>query len=102
MALGVLAAVLSASRTGFVIVLLLSGWGLSDLPRRARVLLVTAPVVYSLSWLGMAPWAELTQHAFSGPHHLAEANVGGLRVAIWRDTFTHCPAALGQCGLWLV
>ena len=88
--LGVFAVVLTASRTGLVSVLLLAGWGLLDrrLSRTARVLLVAAPVAYALSWVGMAQWAELTQHTFGGAQRLAEADVGGSRVAIWRDTLT--------------
>ena len=88
--LGVFAVVLTASRTGLVSVLLLAGWGLLDrrLSRPARALLVAAPVAYALSWVGMAQWAELTQHTFGGAQRLAEANVGGSRVAIWRDTLT--------------
>ena len=90
LALGVFAVVLTASRTGLVSVLLLAGWGLLDgrLSRTARLLLVAAPVVYALSWLGMAQWAELTQHTFGGAQRLAEADVGGSRLAIWRDALT--------------
>lgn len=90
LALGVFAVVLTASRTGLVSVLLLAGWGLLDrrLSRPARFLLGAAPLVYALSWLGMAQWAELTQHTFGGAQRLAEASVGGSRTAIWRDTLT--------------
>lgn len=90
LALGVFAVVLTASRTGLVSVLLLAGWGLLDrrLSRSGRVLLVAAPLVYALSWVAMAQWAELTQHAFGGAQRLAEADVGGSRVAVWRDTLT--------------
>ena len=90
LALGVFAVVLTASRTGLVSVLLLACWGLLDrrLSRSARVLLIAAPLVYALSWVGMAQWAALTQHTFGGAQRLAEADVGGSRVAIWRDTLT--------------
>ena len=90
LALGVFAVVLTASRTGLVSVLLLACWGLLDrrLSRSARVLLVATPLVYALSWLGMAQWAALAQQAFGGAQRLAEADVGGSRVAIWRDTLT--------------
>ena len=90
LALGVFAVVLTASRTGLVSVLLLAGWGLADrrLSRTARLLLLAAPLVYAASWLGMAQWATLTQHAFGGAQRLAEADVGGSRVAIWRDALT--------------
>ncbi len=88
LALGVFAVVLTASRTGLVSVLLLACWGLLDrrLSRSARVLLLAAPLAYALSWVGMAQWAALTQHTFGGAQRLAEADVGGSRVAIWRDT----------------
>jgi O-antigen ligase len=90
LALGVFAVVLTASRTGLVSVLLLACWGLLDrrLSRTARLLLLAAPLVYALSWLAMAQWAALTQHTFGGAQRLAEADVGGSRVAIWRDTLT--------------
>jgi len=90
LALGVFAVVLTASRTGLVSVLLLAGWGLLDrrLSRTGRLLLLAAPLVYAASWLGMAQWAALTQHAFGGAQRLAEADVSGSRVAIWRDTLT--------------
>ena len=90
LALGVFAVVLTASRTGLVSVLLLAGWGLLDrrLSRTGRLLLLAAPLVYAASWLGMAQWATLTQHAFGGAQRLAEADVSGSRVAIWRDTLT--------------
>ncbi|KPF47951.1 polymerase [beta proteobacterium AAP51] len=90
LALGVFAVVLTASRTGLVSVLLLAAWGLLDrrLSRAARLLLVAAPIAYALSWVGMAQWAELTQATFGGAQRLAEADVGGSRVAIWRDTLT--------------
>ena len=90
LALGVFAVVLTASRTGLVSVLLLAGWGLADrrLSCTARLLLLAAPLVYAASWLGMAQWATLTQHAFGGAQRLAEADVGGSRVAIWRDALT--------------
>ena len=90
LALGVFAVVLSASRTGLVSVLMLALWGLLDkrLSRPARALLLAAPLVYLLSWLAMAQWAMLTQHAFGGSERLAESDISSSRFAIWRDTLT--------------
>ena len=87
-ALGVLAVVLTASRTGLVSVLLLALWGLADrkLSRPARALLIAAPLVYLVSWLGMAEWAKLTQAAFGGSERLAESDISSSRFGIWRDT----------------
>jgi O-antigen ligase len=87
-AAGVFAVVLTASRTGVVSVLLLALWGLLDrrLSRPARWLLVAAPLVYLLSWLAMAQWAALSQHAFGGSERLAETDISSSRFAIWRDT----------------
>jgi hypothetical protein len=85
---GVFAVVLTASRTGLVSVLLLALWGLADrkLSRPARWLLWAAPVMYLLSWLLMAQWAALSQHAFGGSERLAETDISSSRFAIWRDT----------------
>ncbi len=90
LALGVFAVVLSASRTGLLSVLMLALWGLLDrrLSRTARALLLAAPLVFLLSWLGMALWATLTQHAFGGSQRLAESDISSSRFAIWRDTLT--------------
>ncbi len=90
LALGVFAVVLTASRTGLVSVLLLALWGLADrrLSRDGRRLLVAAPVVYALSWLAMAQWAAMSQHAFGGSERLAETDISSSRFAIWRDTLS--------------
>jgi O-antigen ligase len=84
----VFAVVLTASRTGLLSVLLLALWGVADrrLSRSARLLLVAAPLVYLLSWLGMAQWAALSQHSFGGEQRLAESDISSSRFAIWRDT----------------
>ncbi len=87
-AAGVFAVVLTASRTGLVSVLLLALWGAVDrrLSRPARWLLLAAPLVYLVSWLGMAEWAKVTQAAFGGSERLAETDISSSRFAIWRDT----------------
>ncbi|MBA4175849.1 MAG: polymerase [Leptothrix sp. (in: Bacteria)] len=88
LAAAVFAVVLTASRTGVVSVLVLALWGLLDrrLSRPARLLLLATPLAYLLSWLAMAQWAALTQHAFGGAQRLAESDISSSRVAIWRDT----------------
>ncbi len=90
LAAAIFAVVLTASRTGLVSVLVLALWGLLDrrLSRPARVLLLAAPLAYLLSWLAMAQWAALTQHTFGGAQRLAESDISGSRVGIWRDTLT--------------
>ena len=80
--------VLSASRTGLVSVGILALWGLLDrrLTRPTRGLLLAAPVVYALSWLALAGWAEISHHVFGGAARLAETDVSGSRFGIWADT----------------
>jgi len=80
--------VLTASRTGLVSVGLLALWGLADrrLDRRLRVLLVSAPVVYAITWKAMAWWAEALHHTFGGAARLAETDVSGSRFGIWANT----------------
>ena len=88
MAAFVFAVVLTASRTGLVSVLLLAVWGLLDrrLSRGARGLLMAAPLVYALSWWGMAQWAALAEHDFGGTARLAESDISGSRFGIWKNT----------------
>ena len=85
----VLAVVLTASRTGLVSVLLLALWGLADrrLSRPARVLLIAAPLLYALSWWGMAQWAAAAEHSFGGTARLAESDISGSRFGIWKNTW---------------
>ena len=80
--------VLTASRTGLVSVLLLAVWGAADrrLSRPVRGLLISAPLIYALAWLGMAQWAALSAHSFGGTQRLAETDISSSRFAIWRDT----------------
>jgi O-antigen ligase len=84
----VFALVLTASRTGLLSVLLLALWGAVDrrLARPARLLLLAAPLVYALSWLGLAQWAAASQHAFGGSARLAESDISGSRFGIWANT----------------
>ncbi len=84
----VFAVVLTASRTGTLSVLLLAVWGLVDrrMSRPTRALLLAAPVLYGVAWLGMAEWAQLTQATFGGTARLAEADLSGSRFGIWRNS----------------
>ncbi|MBG6079902.1 O-antigen ligase [Rubrivivax gelatinosus] len=84
----IFAVVLTASRTGFVGVLLLALWGVLDrrLARSTRLLLLAAPLVYLVGWLAMAEWARLSQHVFGGEARLAENDLSSSRVRIWLNT----------------
>ncbi len=84
----VFAVVLTASRTGLVSVLLLALWGAADrrLARPTRWLLLAAPLVYAMCWLGMAQWAAALQHTFGGAARLAESDISSSRFAIWANT----------------
>ena len=88
MAAFVFAVVLTASRTGLVSVLLLGLWGLLDrrLNRPTRILLLCTPLIYALSWWGMAQWAALADHRFGGAERLAETDISGSRFGIWKNT----------------
>jgi hypothetical protein len=83
-----LAVVLTASRTGLLSVLLLALWGAIDrrLPRRARLLLLAAPLLYALAWGGMSWWGARAEHAFGGAQRLAETDISGSRFGIWANT----------------
>ena len=85
----VFAVVLTASRTGLVSVLLLGLWGLLDrrLSRSARQLMISTPLIYALSWWGMAQWAALADHSFGGTARLAESDISGSRFGIWKNTW---------------
>lgn len=85
----VFAIVLTASRTGLVSTGLLALWGLLDrrLSKPARLLLLAAPLLYGVAWLGMAQWAELTQATFGGAARLhSEGDISSSRFAIWSNT----------------
>ncbi len=84
----VFAVVLTASRTGLVSVVLLALWGLVDrrASRATRWMLLTAPLVYALSWWLMAQWATATARPFGGAARLAETDISSSRFAIWANT----------------
>jgi O-antigen ligase len=80
--------VLSGSRTGLLGTLLLALWGLADrrLSRRARAMLLLAPVFTVLAWGALAGWAHATGHAFGGEGRLsAGGDLSSSRFAIWRN-----------------
>jgi hypothetical protein len=80
--------VLTASRTGLLSVLLLALWGVLDrrLSRPGRWLLWAAPLIYALSWVALAQWAEVSSHAFGGSQRLAEGDISSSRFGIWANT----------------
>lgn len=82
------AVVLTASRTGVLGVGLLALWGLFDrrLSRPTRLMLLAAPLLYLLAWLGLSAWAASSRHAFGGETRLAEADLSGSRFGIWANT----------------
>jgi len=84
----VFAVVLTASRTGLLSVLLLALWGGVDrrLAGPTRAMLLAAPLVYAVCWLGLAQWAAASQHAFGGSARLAETDISGSRFGIWANT----------------
>ena len=80
--------VLTGSRTGMLGVLMLAAWGGLDkkLARPARIVLLVAPLAYALLWLGLAAWAQHTQHAFGGDSQLTKGDISSSRFAIWSNT----------------
>ena len=83
--------VLSASRTGALGMLTLAGWGVLDrrLSRRARIVLMLAPVLYALMWGAMSLWAEHNHQVFAGQARLAaDGNISSNRFAIWSNALS--------------
>jgi len=82
------AVVLTASRTGVLGVGLLALWGLLDrrLSLPVRRMLMAAPLLYLLAWLGFSGWAAASHHAFGGETRLAEADLSSSRFGIWANT----------------
>src|ERR1019366_7263850 len=83
--------VLSASRTGAFGMLTLAAWGLLDrrLSRRARGLLILAPIVYGACWWGMTVWANDSHHLFGGQTRFGgSGDISSSRFAIWSNTLT--------------
>jgi O-antigen ligase len=80
--------VLTASRTGWVSMFVLTLWALADrgLRRPTRLLVGSAPLVYALGYGLMAWWASAGEQAFGGTARLAESDVSGSRFSIWANT----------------
>jgi O-antigen ligase len=83
--------VLSASRTGALGMLTLAAWGLLDrrLSRRARALLIVAPIVYGACWWGMTVWASTSHHVFGGQTRFGgSGDISSSRFGIWSNTLS--------------
>jgi O-antigen ligase len=83
--------VLSASRTGTLGVLVLALWGVLDRqrPRAVRIMLLLAPVVYALCWLGLTAWAQESHQAFGATARLtADGDISSSRFGIWSNTLS--------------
>src|SRR6218665_2075233 len=80
----IFAVVLSASRTGIIGVLVLAIWGGLDrrLSRSGRIVLLSTPVMFALSWALMWGWAHAGGHAFGAESRLAEGAGSPSRLAI--------------------
>lgn len=89
--------VLSASRTGFVGIVMLAIWGLVDrrLSRSARLSLLATPVMLGFSWWLMSMWSA-EGHAFGAASRLSEGAGSPSRLAILRDAW-----ALTMAHPWL-
>jgi O-antigen ligase len=87
-ALFVFAVELSASRTGMVGVGVIAAWGLLDrrLSGQTRLMLLSAPLIYGIGWIGMTRWAAAGQHVFGAAARLGESDVSGSRFGIWSNT----------------
>jgi len=81
--------VLSASRTGYIGIVMLAMWGLVDrrLSGTARLSLLATPLMLGASWWLMSQWSAESGHAFRGASRLAEGAGSPSRVAILRDAW---------------
>ena len=83
--------VLSGSRTGAVGMAMLAVWGGLDqrLSRRARALLLLAPVAYAAFWFATSAWADYSQHVFGGETRFSsKGDISSSRYGIWANTLT--------------
>ncbi|MFG6412355.1 Wzy polymerase domain-containing protein [Roseateles sp. DC23W] len=89
--------VLSASRTGFIGIVMLAIWGLVDrrLSRSARLSLLATPLMLGFSWWLMSMWSA-EGHAFGAASRLSEGAGSPSRLAILRDAW-----ALTMAHPWL-
>jgi O-antigen ligase len=79
--------VLSGSRTGLLAVAVLVAWGFLDrsLPRLARILLVTSPLICLAGNLLLSWWSSVHGLGALGASTRLDEGVG-TRVLVWRDT----------------
>jgi len=83
--------VLSGSRTGAVGMLTLAAWGLLDrrLSRRARVVLVLAPLLYAVMWWATSAWAGQSHQVFGGGGRFSkEMALSTNRYDIWSNALS--------------
>ena len=83
--------VLSASRTGALGMLTLAGWGLLDrrLSRRARTVLMLAPVFYAATWWATTLWATHSHEIFAGQTRFdGRGDISTNRFGIWSNAIS--------------
>jgi O-antigen ligase len=83
--------VLTASRTGWIGLIVFALWGLFDkrLTRSVRIALVAAFFVYWLLWGAMSGAAYLTHHTFYGAARMgAIQDISSSRFGIWKNTLS--------------
>ena len=83
---------LSASRTGAVGIVTLAAWGLLDrrLSRTTRLLLLSTPLMFALSWGGTALWSHVTHGAFGAEARFQGSGiyVSYSRYAVWANALS--------------
>jgi len=80
--------VLTGSRTGALGMLTLAGWGLLDrrLSRRARIVLVLAPLLYAAMWWATSLWATQSNQAFGGQTRFSTSgDMSSPRLGVWSN-----------------
>ncbi|RZI85726.1 MAG: polymerase [Rubrivivax sp.] len=89
MALMIGGVVLTASRTGMVAMLFLAVWGWRDreLPKRLRVALMAAPLIYAAAWGGMWLWSHADKSvSFAADARLHDgSDISSSRFKIWAN-----------------
>ena len=83
---------LSASRTGAIGIVTLAAWGLLDrrLSRTTRLLLLSTPLMFALSWGGTALWSHATHGAFGAEARFQGSGiyVSYSRYAVWANALS--------------
>ncbi|MBA4109777.1 MAG: polymerase [Leptothrix sp. (in: Bacteria)] len=81
--------VFTASRTGTIAMFLLAVWGWRDrdLPKRLRLVLMLAPIIYGAWWAGMWQWSHMdTGVAFAAEARLHDhSDISSSRFKIWAN-----------------